>query len=80
MEQSREEFEAWFRGWIDEHMADSCWPDVSLKELAEMSWQASKAAPVTLPSYKDYPLSAGTAAIVIADCKKAIEAQGLTVK
>ena len=43
------------------------------------AWQASRSAVVTLPSHKDYPLSAGTAAVVIADCKKAIEAQGLTV-
>lgn len=84
MEQSREEFEKWFRGWIDENMNDSCWPSVSLKELAEMSWQASRAAVVVkLPSecgrFADKYYADGWDSCR-GECVKAIKAQGLTVK
>ncbi len=91
MEQSREEFEAWFRSWIDEHMNDSCWPSVSLKELAEMSWQASRESVVVkLPEALIPAVHTSGEPFMRPepfgfylnrdDVIKAVKAQGLTVK
>ncbi|WP_313063316.1 hypothetical protein [Atlantibacter hermannii] len=84
MEESRKQFEAWFKS---DYHPDKTGP--YLKDAMFFAWQASRAAiEIDLPPTTEvHPLGPSTAKMfcelhknTVAECAKAIRAAGLTVK